>query len=87
MQIWTFSKHHIFKYDFWEKTQYSNKNFWCFLVTPVRNAWGSGLFLGLNRRTLAGKIHPEDLKYTSSIKYTSRIREKTFDWRDPSQKT
>ena len=35
MQIWTFSKHHIFKYDFWEKTRYSNMNFWCFLVTPV----------------------------------------------------
>ena len=35
MQIWTFSKHHIFKYDFWEKTQYSNMNFWCFLVTPA----------------------------------------------------
>ena len=35
MQIWTFSKHHTFKYDFWEKTQYSNMNFWCFLVTPV----------------------------------------------------
>ena len=34
MQIWTFSKHHIFKYDFWEKTRYSNMNFWCFLVTP-----------------------------------------------------
>ena len=37
MQIWTFSKHHIFKYDFWEKTQYSNMNFWCYLVTPVKN--------------------------------------------------
>ena len=37
MQIWTFSKHHIFKYDFWEKTQYSNMNFWCFLVTPGLN--------------------------------------------------
>ena len=35
MQIWTFSKHHIFKYDFWEKTRYSNMNFWCFLFTPV----------------------------------------------------
>ena len=34
MQIWTFSKHHTFKYDFREKTQYSNMNFWCFLVTP-----------------------------------------------------
>ena len=34
MQIWTFSKHHTFRYDFWEKTQYSNMNFWCFLVTP-----------------------------------------------------
>ena len=34
MQIWTFSKHQTFKYDFWEKTQYSNMNFWCFLVTP-----------------------------------------------------
>ena len=43
MQIWNFrhanmdfSKHHIFKYDFREKTQYSNMNFWCFLVTPAR---------------------------------------------------
>ena len=36
MQIWTFSKHHTFKYDFWEKTQYSNMNLWCFLVTPVK---------------------------------------------------
>ena len=35
MQIWTFTKLHTFKYDFWEKTQYSNMNFWCFLVTPV----------------------------------------------------
>ena len=35
MQIWTFSKHPIFKYDFWEKTRYSNMNFWCFLVTPA----------------------------------------------------
>ena len=35
MQIWTFSKHHKLKYDFWEKTQYSNMNFWCFLVTPA----------------------------------------------------
>ena len=34
MQIWTFSKHQTFKYDFWEKTQYSKMNFWCFLVTP-----------------------------------------------------
>ena len=34
MQIWTFSKHHTFKYEFWEKTQYSNMNFWCFLVAP-----------------------------------------------------
>ena len=34
MQIWTFSKHHILKYDFWEKTRYSNMNFRCFLVTP-----------------------------------------------------
>ena len=34
MQMWIFSKHHIFKYDFWEKTQYSNMNFWCFLFTP-----------------------------------------------------
>ena len=34
MQIWTFSKHQTFKYDFREKTQYSNMNFWCFLVTP-----------------------------------------------------
>ena len=37
MQIWTFSKHHTFKYDFWEKTQYSNMKFWCFLVTPGFN--------------------------------------------------
>ena len=45
MQIWTFSKHHIFKYDFWEKTRYSNMNFWCFLVTPgiqASKAWFSG---------------------------------------------
>ena len=28
-------KRHIFKYDFWEKTQYLNMNVWCFLVTPV----------------------------------------------------
>ena len=34
MQIWTFSKHHIFRYNFWEKTWYSNMNFWCFLFTP-----------------------------------------------------
>ena len=34
MQIGIFSKHHIFKYDFWEKTRYSNMNFRCFLVTP-----------------------------------------------------
>ena len=34
--MWTFSKHHTFKYDFWEKTQYSNMNFWCFLVTPEK---------------------------------------------------
>ena len=37
MQIWTFWKHHTFKYDFWEKTQYSNMNFWRFLVTPASN--------------------------------------------------
>ena len=30
-----FSKHPIFKLDFWEKTQYSNMIFSCFLVTPV----------------------------------------------------
>ena len=62
MQIWTFSKHHIFKYDFWENTQYSNMNFWCFLVTPAflstttfRSAGGKPLpllqglcFLGIN---------------------------------------
>ena len=29
-----FLKRHIFKYDFWEKPQYSNMKFWCFLVTP-----------------------------------------------------
>ena len=39
MQIWTFSKHHTFKYDFWEKTQYSNMKFWCFLVTPESFSW------------------------------------------------
>ena len=42
IQIWTFSKHHIFKYNFWEKTRYSVMNFWCFLFTPERNSrsWG-----------------------------------------------
>ena len=36
MQVWTFSKHHTFKYDLWEKTQYSNMNFGCYLVTPAQ---------------------------------------------------
>ena len=29
------------QYEFWEKTQYLNMNFWCFLVTPVfgQNSW------------------------------------------------
>ena len=42
MQMWIFFKHQIFKYDLREKTQYSNMNFWCFLVTPamfVRSEW------------------------------------------------
>ena len=34
MQIWNFSKHPVFKYDFWEITWYLNMNFWCFLFTP-----------------------------------------------------
>ena len=34
MQIEICFKCPIFKYDFWETTQYSNMNFWCFLVTP-----------------------------------------------------
>ena len=37
MQIWTFSKHHIFKYYFWEKTRYSNTNIWCFFVTSAKD--------------------------------------------------
>ena len=40
--MWTFSKHHTFKYDFWEKTQYSNMNFWDFLFTPALLASASG---------------------------------------------
>ena len=38
MQKWIFSKHPIFKYDFWEKTWYSNMNFWCLLFTPGINS-------------------------------------------------
>ena len=34
MQIWIFSKHHTFKYDFWEKTRYANMNFLGLLFTP-----------------------------------------------------
>ena len=34
MQIWIFSKHHTFKYDFWEKNRYANMNFLGLLFTP-----------------------------------------------------
>ena len=43
MQIWIFSKHPVFKYDFWEMTWYSNMNFWCFLFTPD-NRYASFLY-------------------------------------------
>ena len=43
MQIQVSLKCPIFRYDFWETTQYSNMNFWCFLVTPAPSppcVWG-----------------------------------------------
>ena len=39
MQIWISSKHPTFKYDFCEKTQYSNMNFCGFSFTPGKDTY------------------------------------------------
>ena len=64
MQIWTFSKHHIFKYDFWEKTQYSNMNFWCFLVTPAAKTPRKG-----NPDREREEAHPPDQYKNAKLRF------------------
>ena len=62
MQIQIFQICPIFKYDFWENTQYSNMIFWCFLVTP-------GYFIDISKKA--------DIS-TIDIDISSKKHEKTL---------
>ena len=61
MQIWIFSKHPVFKYDFWEKTWYSNMNFWCLLFTPD---------LQVNFKVILGHVHQKSRNLPQFPYYT-----------------
>ena len=56
MQIWIFSKHHTFKYDFWEKNRYANMNFLGLLFTPAAHVCNVNLETEVNISSYPARI-------------------------------